>query len=200
MMFYGLTGGIGSGKSEVSRIFASRGFEILDADRMTRQLHHDPDICSNLAQLFGPEVLDHSSDAICVNRRKLAEIVFNSKDALTALNQLMQPALYRALQIALNHCRHHAILDAALLFEAGWDKLVHKSIVVICPLQLRIERIKRRNGISESQIHARIAAQMSDRDRIRRADYIIYNTHDLDTLERQVNAICLQNFEYPVES
>ena len=191
MTVFGLTGGIGSGKSTVSRFFSARGFEIIDADLMTRKLHHDPDICASLARLFGPDVLDHSSNHTSVNRQILADIVFHSQDALTALNRLMQPALYRALQATLTNCSQNVVLDAALLFEAGWHQLVHQSIVVICPLPLRIERIKRRNGLNESQIHSRIAAQMSDADRLKLADHIIFNTHDLDALEHQVNHIAL---------
>ncbi len=192
MAVFGLTGGIGSGKSAVSRIFAQRGFDIIDADLMTRKLHHDPAICAELAQLFGNGVLDHSSDHVCVNRAQLAKIVFGSNDALAALNRLMQPALYRSLQSALEQCSRNALLDAALLFEAGWDKLVSGCIVVVCPIETRIERIKARDGLPEPQIRSRIAAQMPDDERIRRADFIIYNTCGLADLARQVDIICTQ--------
>ena len=190
MTVLGLTGGIGSGKSTVSRLFASHGFDIVDADVITRSLHHDPAICIELAHLFGPAVLDHSADDVCVNRRNLAQIVFNSAEALSALNRLMQPALCRKLQETLKLCSNHAVVDAALLLEAGWDAFVEKTIVVLCPIEIRIDRVKKRDDLPESQIHSRIAAQMSDSDRLKRADLIIYNTHNPDTLARQVNHIC----------
>ena len=192
MAVWGLTGGMGSGKSAVSRIFAQRGFDIIDADLMTRKLHHDPSICAELAMQFGDDVLDHSSDHVCVLRSRLAQTVFGSADALAALNRIMQPALYHALQSALEQCSGNTLLDAALLFEAGWDKLVSGCIVVVCPIEIRIERILARDGLPEAQIRSRIAAQMDDADRIRRAKFIIYNTVGFSGLAQQVDNICAQ--------
>ena len=190
MTIIGLTGGIGSGKSAASRFFAANGFDIIDADQMTRRLHHDPGVCAKLAQLFGSQVLDHSSDHVCVNRHQLAAIVFASKDALDALNQVMQPALYQALMHAIESSINDIVLDAALLFEAGWNKLADRTIVVLSSVQNRIQRVTMRDNLNESQIRARMNAQISDAQRILLADYILYNTADLLSLKQQVAAVC----------
>ena len=189
MTILGLTGGIGSGKSTVSRLLASHGFEIIDADLLTRRVHRDPAVCAELAQCFGADVIDTTGNTVCVNRPKLAAIVFNSADALSKLNNIMQPALYRALQQKIECCKGNAVLDAALLFEAGWDKLVSQTIVVLCPIETRIQRIVERDHLPIEQIRARIAAQMDDSERIKRADYLIYNVGNIEMAENQVQHV-----------
>ncbi len=183
---YGLTGGIGCGKSTVSAILSPFGFDIVDADLLTRNVHRDPGICQQIAHRFGPEVLDNAHEP-GINRNVLGKIAFASPQNLADLQDIMQPALRLAAQKAIEQATHDVVLDAALLFEAHWQELVQKTIVVLAPLSVRISRIQRRNPqLSMQQIQSRIRSQMSDEMRISLSDAIIYNTGSRDDLRLQV--------------
>ena len=184
----GLTGGIGSGKSTVSAILAQRGFTVMDADGITREVHRDPDMCSKLEDMFGPNVIDRSDpDHPVVNRICLAQIVFSSEEKRSWLNRCMLPAMYDRVLTGIKSTPGRVVLDAALLFEAGWDSLVEYTIVVMCPMNTRISRIQSRDGLPLSQIYRRISSQMTDSERIQRADYIIYNVGTPDCIKRQLD-------------
>lgn len=189
MKIYGLTGGIGCGKSTISRILQTLGFQIIDADALTHELHKNPDICRTLADIFGPEILMSSPTGLCINRKKLGKLVFNTPDARTKLDEIMRPALKSMVIEHLSHRTTPTILDAALLFEAGWHDLTDLNIVVLCPEYTRIKRIQARDNLSEQAAKARIRAQMSDSERIALADYLIYNTGDIQALHRQISHI-----------
>ena len=189
MKIYGLTGGIGCGKSTISRILQTLGFQIIDADALTHELHKNPDICRTLADIFGPEILMSSPTGLCINRKNLGKLVFNTPDARTKLDEIMRPALRSMVIERLSHRTAPTILDAALLFEAGWHNLTDENIVVLCPEHIRSMRIQARDGLSEQQALSRIRAQMSDAERIARADCLIYNTGDIQQLKRQIHNI-----------
>lgn len=181
----GLTGGMGSGKSLVSSILAARGFHIIDADVLTRSVHQNPLICQKLAETFGSSVIQTDPE-IRVHRRELARIAFKSRENTAKLNEIMMPALCSELNKQLHNLSGRIIVDAPLLFEAGWDRFVDTTVTVICPLSLRIQRIQKRDGLPVDQILARIHAQTSEELRIRKTGYILYNVGTLDFLRTQV--------------
>lgn len=186
----GLTGGIGAGKSMVSSILRERGLTVMDADVLARRVHHDPHVCEQLVDFFGHQVVDYSvSDSPSVVRSELARIAFSSQEGLKALNRIMHPAMKQLIRDEISLVDGRVVLDAAILFEAGWQDLVESTVVVVCPLDVRIDRIRARGGISEDQIKARIHAQMTDAQRMAHADYLIYNVGSVDLLRDQVERI-----------
>ena len=183
----GLTGGIGSGKSLIDSILTEHGLNVIDADQLARKLHHDPDICTQLVNAFGNDVVDSALKSVI--RPALAKAAFANKESLKTLNRIMHPAMKRLIQDEVNNSNDRIVLDAAILFEAGWQELVDATVAVICPLDIRIKRIHVRDGLSQEQIESRILAQMTDLERIAHADYLIYNVGTVELLRRQVNRI-----------
>lgn len=183
----GLTGGIGSGKSTASMFFARHGFQIIDADILTRNAHRRPDICKALAQCFGQDILQYQNNIPTLNRAILGARAFESLEKTNALNQIMAPALDRLLDEALKKFHgQNCIIDAALLFESRWDRFASKSIAVLSPERERIARVQARSRLPVSQIRARMQSQTNDADRRRHADFILYNTGTTSQLEQQV--------------
>ena len=185
----GLTGGMGCGKSTVSAILKKMGYVIIDADLLTRRVHGDPSVCREILENFGEQAIERTSNGLVIQRGELAKLAFSCEESRHKLNQIMQPALYAEAQHEIRNAAKPCILDAPLLFEAHWDELTDWNVVVLCPLTLRIQRIQARDQLPESQILARIQAQMSDELRCRRADCIIYNTSTLESLRRQTEHI-----------
>lgn len=188
-MKIGLTGGIGCGKSTVSRFAQAMGYEVVDADKLTREVHKTAEVCDRLVAYFGSEVVAISGDERVVDRRVLGQMVFSSEENRRILNEIMQPALLSAACRRLDGAKGPVILDAALLFEAGWDKLVDKTVVILCPMAERMGRIMRRDGLDKEDVLRRISSQMSDIERVARADCLIYNVGDLDLLSMQVKHV-----------
>ncbi len=185
----GLTGGMGCGKSTISGFLNNMGFPIIDADLLTRRVHRDPVVCRKILECFGAQTIVDTPDGPVVQRGELAKIAFSCEESRRMLNQIMQPALYAEAKNAIERVSKPCILDAPLLFEVRWDELTDWNVVVLCPLEVRIERIQARDQLPERQILARIQAQMTDELRCRRADSIIYNTSTLECLRRQTESI-----------
>lgn len=172
----GITGGIGSGKSIVCKIFQTLGVPIYDADSRAKYLMTtDGILMSQIRKEFG----DLSYDSLGkVNRQYLAANVFDDAAKLERLNELVHP---RVGEDYANWTRQHAgkkyvIKEAALLFETGTHQQLDKIIVVFSPLELRLKRIQSRDKHrSASQIMDIINKQWSDEDKMNRADYVIYN-------------------------
>lgn len=180
----GLTGGMGAGKSTISAMLPSLGYTIVDADMLTRTVHRQPEVCNMLCQAFGPDVIDPVS--LSVNRTILAKYAFASEQARNLLDQIMRPALKNAAIQAIHQAKNPVILDAPLLFEAGWDDMTDQNVVILCPEYIRIQRILNRDNLSIEHIKKRLYAQMSDIERCAKADYLIYNCADIQNIHRQV--------------
>lgn len=187
---FGLTGGIGSGKSSVSRILSRQyGFAIVDADRLTRVAHAQREVCDACAACFGVGVVQEENGAWRIDRRSLSKIVFGNAENLAKLDRIMRPALEALLRSELDFhagAGRDSIVDAALLFEASWDRFVQRVIVVTAPCDLRMARVMARDGMDRLSCERRMAAQMGEGERCRRADWILYNVGDEAMLSRQV--------------
>ncbi len=182
----GLTGGMGCGKSTVSAMLKTLGYTIVDADKLTHLVHQNPRVCQKLAETFGPDVITQIQGVTTICRPQLAEHAFASDSARQKLNDIMQPELFHAASEAIQNAPGPVILDAPLLFEAGWNKLVAQTAVILCPLQTRIQRIIARDHLTPAQITARLNAQISDLMRCQKAQILIYNCADIETLRLQV--------------
>ncbi len=187
MLVIGLTGGIGSGKSEVSRLFSELGVPIVDVDVISHQLTaKGQSTLQAIANQFGTIVLNKDGS---LNRERLREIVFNNTEARYALEAIMHPAIYEEAMIELNRNKAipYQILVVPLLFESTrYQKLINHSLVIDCDSATQIDRASKRDGSSKSQIEKIIAAQIPRETRNQLADDIIPNNGSLDDLKEKV--------------
>ncbi len=172
----GITGGIGSGKSLVCRIFQCLGIPVYDADSHAKELMTtDGILVSEIKKEFG--VLSYNADG-SLNRAYLASTVFNDEDRLRTLNKLVHPRVGLNYQdwVAQRKNQPYILKEAALLFESGSNESLDKVIVVYAGEALRIQRVVKRDPYrNEDQIRAIIKNQMPEEEKLKRADFVIRN-------------------------
>ena len=187
----GITGGIGAGKSSASAILGELGAEIIDADKVAHQVYlPGTPAWREIVDAFGEEVL--AADRT-IDRRKLGPRVFADPAALQTLNGITHGKIFAYVQGQIAYIRQTeaaraVAVEAAVLLEAGWKALVDQLWVVVAPVEVAIARLRDDRGVSEDQARARIAAQMSNDERIAHADTVIHNDSDLDALRDAVTA------------
>jgi dephospho-CoA kinase len=171
----GITGGIGSGKTTVCRIFETLGIPIYYADDRAKALMtEDADLVKAIKNLFGDAA--YLSDGT-LNRTLISEIAFSNPLKLNELNALVHPAVrldgerWHNAQVGVPY----TLKEAALHFESGGYKLMDKMICVVAPKDLRIERVLLRGGLTRADIEARISKQLPDEEKIDKSDFVIYN-------------------------
>ena len=178
MMKVGITGGIGSGKSTVCRLFAQKGIAVYDSDAAAKRLmQEDGALRRQLAGRFGEGTFRDGQ----LDRAYLAGIVFADPQALPDLNALVPQVVMRDFDAwAARQEGSYVILESAILFEAGLEGCVDKTVAVLAPRELRIERTCRRDGCGADQVVRRIAAQLDDDALSARADYVVVNIFEED--------------------
>ena len=178
MMKVGITGGIGSGKSTVCRLFAQKGIAVYDSDAAAKRLmQEDGALRRQFPGRFGEGTF---RDGV-LDRAYLAGIVFADPQALADLNALVHPVVMRDFDAwAARQEGSYVILESAILFEAGLEGCVDKTVAVLAPRELRIERTCRRDGCGADQVVRRIAAQLDDDALSARADYVVVNIFEED--------------------
>ena len=186
MLKIGLTGGIGSGKSTVAAIFEVIDIPVYYADNVAKQLmQEDESLINSIKMNFG----ESSYDAGKLNRAYLSSIVFNDKNKLALLNSIVHPAtIAHAENWMNNQTAPYCIKEAALIFESNSNKNLDYVIGVHSPEKLRINRIASRDQIAESEIKARIDAQMNEAEKMAKCDYVI-NNDEIELLIPQVLSI-----------
>ena len=189
MILVGLTGGIGSGKSTVSSLLEGRGAIIIDADAIVRevQLPGSP-VLAELASKFGPEVLAADGS---LDRQAVANIVFTDPEALKSLNAIVHPAVGKEMNrrmIEQRTTKNVVILDIPLLTENPREGLQGK-IVVDVPVEVQVERLIKFRGFDEADARARISRQATREQRLLTADFVIDNSHDLESLIPQIEKV-----------
>jgi len=183
MIKVAICGGIGSGKSTVCQMFAERGVALYDSDSRAKVLMNESEeLRMALVAEFGEKCYADGA----LNRPYLASRVFGSEEQLARLNSIVHPAVKADfLRWAEEQEGDFCILESAILFESGFDAVVDKTVAVLAPLPLRIERAMARDGASREQIESRVKAQMSDDELVARADFAIVNIH-LEDIEKDV--------------
>lgn len=174
MIKVGITGGIGSGKSTACKVFRAMGIPVFDADSVAKQLMDtDLVIREQLIQLFGSSVYQSNQT---IDRKYLAGIVFNDPSSLEQLNAIIHPAVRNEFEVwCQTQQSPYIIHEAAILFESGFYKMMDKTIAVVTDEAERIERVMKRNAMTEEQIRLRIRNQWTDEQRIKLADFVIGN-------------------------
>lgn len=174
MKIIGLCGGSGSGKSSLAACMAALGAEIIDADQIARSLTAPASpLLPELRNTFGDNIFFPDGS---LNRKALASVVFPDPVQLKRLNALMHPAICKQIQDRLNACRARvAVIDAAVLHQAGLEKLCHMTVFVTAPKEVRLQRIMNRDGISRQAAQARIDAQPTEEEYRQAADLTICN-------------------------
>ncbi len=194
MLRVGLTGGVACGKSTIAAMMVKRGAHFLQADGLAHQLYEPGAITyDEVVRRFGREILNEDGS---INRTKLANVVF--PDRIDELNAVVHPEVIKRqnswmAEVAHQDPRGIAVVEAALLIEAGADKDFDKVIVVICDVQRKIENFASRAKVSlevaRFEVARRSAAQFTDVEKASHADYVIENSGSLADAERQVEKI-----------
>ena len=185
MLVIGLTGSIGTGKSEVARQLEILGASIISADQVGHEAYTpNTEAWEQVVAAFGDDILQDDKD---IDRRKLGAIVFSDPSQLEKLNAIMHPRMARMVSDKIEVLRGQGVkvvvVEAALLFEAGWDTLVEEVWVTDTSEDIVVGRLKDRNGLSEEEAKKRINSQMGRADRIERSDFVIDNSSDMAGLE-----------------
>ena len=194
MLRVGLTGGVASGKSTIAAMLVERGAHFLQADGLAHQLYEPGTIIyDEVVRRFGREILKEDGT---INRTKLANVVF--PDRIGELNAIVHPEVVKRQNIWMSEIERQdprgiAVVEAALLTEAGADKDFDKVIVVTCDFDRKVEHFARRTNapleVARSEVKRRSAAQFTDEEKARRADYVIRNSGSIEDTERQVEKI-----------
>ncbi len=202
MLKVGLTGGIAAGKSVVGEMLAAQGAQVIQADEISRQLMQPGEaVYQEVVARFGPGILQPDGT---VNRARLAELAFggpNQPSRVQELNQIVHPAVIRRqeewmAEVGRRDPHAVAVVEAALILEAGMGTGFDRLLVVTCRPEQRIERWAHRLNVDQEtarrEVTRRMAAQLPDDEKIKAADYVIDNSGSLDDTRRQVNKIYAQ--------
>lgn len=194
MIKVGLTGGIASGKSTVSRTLRAHNIPVVDADIIARQVvepgtfgHHQ------IALIFGDDYINNDNT---INRIKLGELVFADKAALHTLNEFMAPLINTEskLQLEALHASGHPIVvyDAALIVEMGNADKYRPLIVVYCESEIQLQRLMSRNSLAQADALARIKAQISPEEKVKLADFVINTSTTIEDSIKQTENIIIK--------
>ena len=185
----GLTGGIGSGKSAAAEEFARLGATVVDTDAIAHELTHAGGAAiAEVRRLFGDAYIDATG---AMDRARVRELVFTNPDAKKKLEALLHPLIRAESQRRINSSKGAYVVHVVPLLVESRDYRgrVDRVLVIDCPEQAQLARVRRRSDLSEQQVHSIIAAQVPREERLAAADDIIDNGGSLDALRRQVRAL-----------
>jgi len=175
-MKLGITGGIGSGKTSVCRVFSVIGIPVFSADPEAQKvMNQDSSIIGAINKLAGKNIYPEGN----LDRAALASLIFKNTELLKKVNALVHPVIFENFRSwADQQSTPYVIMEAAILFESGAHKLVDRIATVIAPVEERIARVTLRNRLTREQVLERIDNQMDDYERIKLSDYVINNAEN----------------------
>ena len=187
MLKVGITGGIGSGKTTVCKMFEKLGIPVYYADDRAKYLmQHEHFLIDQIKKNFGDDVYVNGT----LDRKVLASKVFNDKAKLDLLNSLVHPAVFRDTERWIEEQKEkkvpYVLKEAALLVETGSYKALDKLIVVTAPINMRIQRVTERDNTDTEEVLARVRNQLPEEEKVKLASFIISNNNGLNELEQQV--------------
>jgi dephospho-CoA kinase len=194
MIVIGLTGGIASGKSTVARMLSELGAVVIDADKVGHEAFRPhTEAWRKVVAAFGKDILGHNEE---IDRGKLAQLVFDDPKALKRLNSIMHPLMREIVRQKIEGLRREGaevvVLEATLLIEAKWTDLVDQVWVTITPEPDVVDRLVSQKGFKEQQARARIKSQTPIVQRAKKADVVIENVSDINTLKKRVEGLWQQ--------
>jgi dephospho-CoA kinase len=191
MLVVGLTGGIGAGKSTLAALLAERGATVIDADQLGRDaLKPDARAWHAVVSQFGREIL--APGTMEIDRRRLASIVFEKPGKLAALNAIVHPVILEGVARRLDRLRGTdaiVVIDAALIFETGLDRVLDVLVAVGAPSDMRAQRLEEQRGMLLADVHARMQAQMDPGEVERRAEVVVHNDGSLEALAADADRV-----------
>jgi len=172
----GVTGGIGSGKTTVCRIFNILGIPVFYADTVARVImDSDTEIAEQINLLTGRNLYNESG----LDRNALASLIFNDSDLLARINEIVHPVVREKFATWVSEQEsEYVIFEAAILFESGTYKILDRVITVVAPVEERIDRVMRRNNLTREQVLDRIRNQSDDESKISKSDYVVNNSEN----------------------
>jgi len=193
-LIIGITGGIGSGKSTLSKKLRTEGYLVYDCDIEARRLQNEhPLIRQQLQEYFGPEIYTDQG----LNRKALANIVFGMPDLMSKVMAIVHPVVKEDFKKWIENRSMHKLLfmESAILFESGFEIFVDKVILMTASEEVRIRRVMKRDSITHEQVRARMSHQIPDEKKITRSDFVIY-TDDNKPLVDKMKKILVELCEY----
>ena len=192
MLKIGLTGGIGAGKSSVSKLFQEWGTYVFDADSVAKEILEENQTAQNeIISEFGTDILNKKNK---IEKAKLARIAFQDENSQLRLNTIIHPYIFSEIdkefdKISQNgNCKLFCV-DAALIYESGADTHMDYVIVVISNLKLRIERVMKRGGMTREELLKRIDLQWTDDEKVSMADFVIHNNGSEEDLRQECKEV-----------
>lgn len=181
----GLTGGIAMGKTTISQFLKSKAIPVVDADQIAHEILTVDEVKVKLMDTFGESILDKNQN---IDRRKLGPIVFNDQRQLEKLNIIVQPYIRTEIVRQLDNfsASKVIVLDAPVLFEQGYEKMVDYLMVIKTSAQIQVERLMQRDSLNEIDAQKRIQAQMPIEEKVKKADIVIDTSGTIEETRSQV--------------
>lgn len=194
-MVIGLTGGVGTGKSTVSRILRERGYEVIDLDVISHKVIRFPQVVEKIVENFGREVLEEdNSENYVISREKLGKIIFRNKEKRLVLNSIMHPEILTAMRGKIlehkleNKTKNKIIfVEIQLLFEVQWEKEFDYILLISASTDMQIRRILNRDNRTYEEALNIINSQMPLDEKRKRSNFVIENNGSIQDLERKVD-------------
>lgn len=185
MKIIGITGGIGSGKTTITKYIESLGYPVYIADDQAKNLLDTEEVVNEIRNVFGEEIIENN----LVDKKKLATFVFGNEDKLKKLNEIVHPKVRQHFINWLKQCDKPLVVkEAAILFESGAYKDCDYTILVTAPEDVRIDRVIKRDNTNKEDVIKRIRSQWFDEDKAKLADFVIQNI-DLEQSKKEIDEI-----------
>ena len=191
-MIVGLTGGIGTGKSTVSRKLRERGYPVIDLDVISREVIEYPEVINELIRNFGIEILESQNNISgkkSISRNKLRQTVFKEEKKVSVLNSIMHPPIVEEMRRQVENLKKNyktVFVEVQLLFEAKLEKEFDLTVLVYADKKTQLERVLKRDGRSEGEVQEIINAQMSMDEKRKLSNYIIENNGNSEMLDLEI--------------